>query len=144
MYKSADGITWTSTVIANDVYTDSGAYSEELGMYVVVGEYSSETIKMAYFTSTDGTNWERKEYKGTGNRITTTGYSKTFKKFMTGNSRMVSVLMASGVDINLISSMSADSDISLNLEVGTNSLISSRSSGYGTVTIRYRQKYIGV
>ena len=63
---------------------------------------------------------------------------------MTGNSKMVSVLMASGVDINLISSMSADSDISLNLEVGTNSLICSRSSGYGTVTIKYRQKYIGV
>ena len=144
MYKSADGITWTSTVIASDVYTDSGAYSEELGLYVVVGEYSSDTIKMAYFTSTDGTNWERKEYKGTGNRRTITGYSKTFKKFMTGNSQMVSVLMASGVDINLISSMSADSDISLNLEVGTNSLICSRSTGYGTVTIKYRQKYIGV
>ena len=144
MYKSADGITWTSTVIASDVYTDSGAYSEELGLYVVVGEFSSDTIKMAYFTSTDGTNWERKEYKGTGYRITTTGYSKTFKKFVTGNSKMVSVLMASGVDLNLISSMSADSDISLNLEVGTNNLICSRSSGYGTVKIKYRQKYIGV
>ena len=144
MYKSADGITWTSTIIASDVYTDSGAYSEELGLYVVVGEYSSDTIKMAYFTSTDGTNWDRKEYEGTGNRRTTTGYSKTFKKFMTGNSQMVSVLMASGIDINFISSMSADSDISLNLEVGTNSLIWSRSSGYGTVTIKYRQKYIGV
>lgn len=144
VYKSADGITWSAIILASDVYINSGTYSKELGLYIAVAEVINYNITMAYFISTDGINWERKYYRGTGYGYSATGYSNVFKKFITGNSKMISVLMATGNIINLISSMTADSDIGLNLEVGENRLIFSKTSGYGETSLKYRQKYIGV
>ena len=144
MYKSADGITWTSTVLSEDNFVDSGAYSEELGMYIAVAEYTSENINSAYFVSTDGINWEEKPYQSTGLRYSVSAYSTIFGRFITGNIRVLNILMGEGEEVNFISKMSADSDISLNLEVGENNLIWSLTVGDGTVKIKYRQKYTGV
>lgn len=144
MFKSADGITWSTITLASDVYTDSGAYADDLGMYIAVGEYAGAEVGPAYFTSFDGVNWERHEYNGTGLRQSYTTYSKHIGKFVTGNNRAISITAETGETENAIQRMSKDSDLGLNIEVGANDFICSKTKGKGTFKIRYRQKYIGV
>ena len=56
-----------------------------------------------------------------------------------------SILMSENIlSENLISSLSSNSDMSLNLKVGENEILLNRSSGNLNGNISYRQKYIGV
>ena len=144
MYKSSDGIDWESITLADDVYVDSGAFSDDLGLYVVVAEYSGTNINPAFFISPDGVHWVRYKYdSGNGTRFSTTLYSTIIGRFLTGNNTSVSYLMASGDEKNYIATISKDSDIGLNLEVGENNLICSKTVGFGVFKIKYRQKYAG-
>ena len=45
---------------------------------------------------------------------------------------------------NLISKLTPDSDMTLNLEIGKNEILLSKSSGNLNGRIKFRQKYIGV
>ena len=144
MYKSSDGIDWESITLADDVYVDSGAFSDDLGLYVVVAEYSGTNINSAFFISTNGVNWIRYKYNsGDGSRRSTTFYSKIIGKFLTGNNTSISYLIGSGDEKNYIATISKNSDIGLNLEVGENDLICSKTVGFGVFKIKYRQKYLG-
>ena len=147
LWKSADGITWTPITLKPNISLNSGYFAEPIGTYCIVSEYinpSYNAIQSAIFYSLDGINFEEQLYESTGSGYSNTSFNENVMKFVTGNTRCISAVSQTEQDKNLINSMSNESDIGLNLEIGTNNIICSKRAGQADISIIYRQKYIGV
>ena len=166
---SPDGTTWTSQTsgTSSDLY--GIAYSEELGIFVIVGNN-------IILSSKDGINWvkrdtvslnkvyfENNEFLAVGNsgKIYISYDGKTWEQVFVPvttynfnsacwykNRYLVfsfSVIMTSDYEYsNSIQNLSQDSDIGFNLVVGENQLRTMKYAGDFVCKITYRQKYIGV
>ena len=134
---STDGITWISRTSGTSQFLYSVTYSESLGLFVAVG--NGGTI----LTSTDGITWNdiNGSIKTPLNSVLSVDSLNLF--IAVGYSNQI---LLSGFTLykNLISSLSADSDMTLSLEKGNNDILLNRTSGSLSGQIRYRQKYIGV
>lgn len=145
LYRSTDGTSWEAVNLGNDVLLKCGCFSEELGIYCLIANYIGSGYTPACFYSPDGANWERKEYRGNGtNNFAEIIYSPYSFKFITGNTFLISASDTTGETENLINLLSQDSDIGFNFDVGNNKIVYTQIAGKANVTIKYRQKYVGV
>ena len=135
---SPDGVTWSSrtsgvvSVVLRDI-----TYSESLGLFVVVG--SSGTI----LTSPSGVTWSS-QTSGVSAILNGITYSDPLGLFVVvGNSGTI-LYTQTIPDINIIDRLTADSDMSFNLEPGDNKVQIYNVPRNITARLTYRQKYIGV
>ena len=128
--KSTDGINWKhyNSYQQEVIYTIS--YSFTLGLYVAggYGEYIA--------TSTDGINWTQLYLGATD--ITASCVMKNGNVFVGGYT------VGKIENVNIIDAITSDSDMSLGLDTGSNTMIATMAGGTLTAKISYRQKYIGV
>jgi len=128
--KSTDGINWKyyNSYQQGVIYTI--AYSFVLGLYVAggYGEYIA--------VSTDGINWTVLYQRGLN--ITASCVMKNGDIFVGGYT------VGKIEDVNIIDAITSDSDMSLGLDTGSNTMIATMIGGTLTAKISYRQKYIGV
>ena len=134
---STDGITWISRTSGTGNSLQEITYSESLGLFVAVGDVG--TIR----TSTYGITWNdiNGSIKTPLNLVLSVDSLNLF--IAVGYSNQI-LLSDFTLYENLISSLSADSDMTLSLEKGSNDILLNRTSGSLSGQIRYRQKYIGV
>ena len=128
--RSTDGINWKyyNSYQQKVIYTI--AYSFTLGLYVAGGEYEYIGV------STDGSNWTQLYLNATD--ITASCVMKNGNVFVGGYT------VGKIEDINIIDAITSDSDMSLGLDTGSNTMIATMTDGTLTAKISYRQKYIGV
>ena len=128
--RSTDGINWKhyNSYQQDVIYTIS--YSFTLGLYVAGGH--GEYIAI----SADGINWTLL-YQHALN-ITASCVMKNGNVFVGGYT------VGKIEDVNIIDAITSDSDMSLGLDTGSNTMIATMAGGTLTAKISYRQKYIGV
>ena len=128
--RSTDGINWKFYNSYQQEVIFTIAYSFALGLYVAggYGEYIA--------TSTDGINWTQLYLGATD--ITASCVMKNGNVFVGGYT------VGKIEDINIIDAITSDSDMSLGLDTGSNTMIATMTGGTLTAKISYRQKYIGV
>ena len=128
--KSTDGINWKFYNSYQQELILTIAYSFALGLYVAggYGEYIA--------TSTDGINWTQLYLGATD--ITASCVMKNGNVFVGGYT------VGKIEDVNIIDAITSDSDMSLGLDTGSNTMIATMTGGTLTAKISYRQKYIGV
>jgi predicted phage tail component-like protein len=130
---SPDGINWTRNV-GGVRKMQSIAYIKEFGKFLCAG--SSDLAQ-----SLDGLNWKRLFYGDFGTESIIYSRERNESLFV-GNRYATKIKLTKGE--NIISSVTADSDISLALNVGVNDFAISTQEGEVNARIKYRQKYIGV
>lgn len=128
--KSTDGINWKYYNSYQQEVIFTITYSFTLGLYVAggYGEYIA--------VSTDGINWTQLYLNATD--ITASCVMKNGNVFVGGYT------VGKIEDINIIDAITSDSDMSLGLDTGSNTMIATMAGGTLTAKISYRQKYIGV
>ena len=132
---SSDGINWTQRTSGVTDRLNKVTYSETFGIFITVGDNGVILI------SSDGINWQSKNItiKYDLNSV----YSSPDKIIIAGEYNTVLYSQFKNGE-NQIQFISADSDIGLNLVIGDNKMMMSKTTGYMSVRIKYRQKYIGV
>lgn len=134
---SVNGDIWNVQNSGGTSSLGSIAFSERLGMFLAVDEVGS------VLTSTDGELWFTKDI-GLGIRLNNCIYvNKDESFFIAGDKAVVLQSLFSETD-NLISKLTADSDMTLGLEIGMNQLLLNKSSGGLNGKVTYRQRYVGV
>jgi len=139
---SIDGLNWTKVMEITSIESaklQSATYSEELGLFCAVG---TEKI----LVSPDGINWKNKWEQGKGFYYDYVTYLEALDAFFIsffsiGNGVIIT---SNETTSNIISALSTDSDMSLELVVGQNELLLTQDSGGLSGRVTYRQKYIGV
>lgn len=112
-------------------------YFENYGIYIAIGK--NETI----LTSYDGLTYVE-SFKGSNLKFNDVGYLPELDSFIiVGASGIIFGLYYESKE-NLISSLSFDSDMGMNLATGENQFKINKDAGNMIVRITYRQKYIGV
>ena len=134
---SSDGINWTNTTSGVSINLYSVTYSESLGLFVAVG--GNGTI----LTSSDGINWTSTT-SGVSTNLQSVTYSESLGLFVAVGGNATILKSDFTLAENLISKLTSDSNMMLNLEVGKNEILLSKSSGNLNGRIIFRQKYIGV
>ena len=127
---STDGINWTQRAIGLVDNLDSIIYNN--GLFVAVG--------VGVYTSTDGINWTEK-VSGFGEGLFSVAYGNGVYILMGRNRELYNSYLIQ--TDNLISDLTTDSDMTFNLEIGTNNLFFTDNNNK-TATLSFRQKYIGV
>lgn len=150
VFTSPDGDNWNMNIIGQGA-PQAIVYSDKLEAFYLVGigaSGTSEYGKGLLFISRDGQSWAQREV----DHCYTTGHTTFSNCLADENERKI---MIGGFDSlliesyfsdyeNAINTLSQDSDMTLNLDVGENRLNYSATYGGGTCKIKYRQKYIGV
>ena len=134
---SSDGINWSSILSGVSTTLQSVTYSESLGLFVIVG--NSGTI----LTSSDGINWTSRT-SGVSTILYSVTYLESLGLFVIVGQSEIILKSSFTLAENLISTLTPDSDMRLNLEVGKNEILLSKFSGNLNGRIIFRQKYIGV
>lgn len=133
--RSSDGINWTGDTYGS-LDLDYINYDSSTGLLFAVGE-SGQIL-----TSSDGQNWQTFE---TPIKDNLQGISFDNKGGMVtvGNYGAIGIIEQKDKGENLISALSADSDMSFALNAGSNSIL---MAGNGNVTGRltFRNRYVGV
>ena len=113
---------------------DCVVYSESRGQFITAG---SEIM----FVSNNAESWNEMEYLYYANKII---YSSRLDKYIIiGNYGMI-IISENESTLNLISSLTSGSDMSMKLKVGENKFIVTKAEGNIASRISFRQKYIGV
>ena len=115
----------------------SVTYSESLGLFVAVG--ASGIV----LTSSDGISWTSRT-SGVSTVLWSVTYSESLGLFVAVGASGIVLKSDFTLAENLISTLTLDSDMTFGLEVGTNEILISKSSGNLNGRIIFRQKYIGV
>ena len=137
IYKSGDGINWTSEQLAvnlsdvNDV-----VYSELNKMYYALCSNGK------VYTSIYLINWDKIRDSGTKLNSASISYKDNNIVFV-GDDGVIMISYYSAEE-NQIENISADSDMSFNLKNGENVIFVSCIDGDFNCSLTYRQKYIGV
>ena len=127
---SYDGMTWTQR--ANGLVDNLESIIYNNGLFVAVGK--------DVYVSPDGLNWTKKA-SGFGEGLFSIAYGNN-KYVIIGINRELYNSYLIQTD-NLISDLTTDSDMTFNLEIGTNNIFFTDNNNK-TATISFRQKYIGV
>ena len=127
---STDGINWTQRAIGLVDKLESIIYNN--GLFVAVG--------VGVYTSTDGINWTEK-VGGFGEGLYSVAYGNGVYVLRGRNGELYNSYLIQTQ--NLISDLTTDSDMTFNLEIGSNNLFFSDNNNK-TATLSFRQKYIGV
>ena len=127
---STDGVTWTQRAIGLVDKLESIIYNN--GLFVAVG--------VGVYTSTDGINWTEK-VSGFGEGLFSVAYGNGVYMLKGRNGELYNSYLIQTQ--NLISDLTTDSDMTFNLEKGSNNIFFSDNNNK-TATLSFRQKYIGV
>ena len=134
---SPDGITWTSQTGGVSVTLQGVTYSEPLGLFVAVGAVGT------ILTSLDGITWTSQT-----SEVSTDLYSAVYSEhlglFVAVGATGTILYTQTVPNINIIDRLTADSDMSFNLEPGDNKVQIYNVPRNTTARLTYRQKYIGV
>ncbi len=137
---SYDGSTWHSVA---DIYSYPRKIiiAEEINLIVVLCGNNSGTI----YYSNDGVSWVTAREPATM-YATTGAYSSYLNRFCACSNTTVGQLSTASFqkETNLIADMSADSDLTFALEVGSNEILVSDDRGSLSARLTFCQKYIGV
>ena len=133
--KSTDGITWTqvNTEITEEL-RDIMYCPDNIG-FVCVGDNG------LIATSKDGNTWT-KYYNFYGATLTTSVYKNA--DILIGGENATILKLEEVAGENCIDIISADSDMSFNLDVGMNNMLIQKATGGMSASLKFRQKYIGV
>ena len=134
---SANGKDWREFNSAINSNFNSVCYSEYYSEFVAVGE--DGTIA----TSVDGKTWSN-SISGTSQSYERIIFSNSLNEFIAVGSRGVIMNSYISEEQNLINKLSPNSDINFNLAVGENVLRVSCEQGSPRITIKFKNKYIGV
>ena len=134
---SQDGTRWRTFRAGVNVTLNAVCYSGVLSQFLAVG--SDGTI----VSSVDGTEW-RGYSSGTAQSYQDVIYSELLGKYIAVGSRGTVMSSYISATENLINILSPNSDINFNLAVGDNILRVSCESGDPRVTIKFKNKYVGV
>lgn len=134
---SANGKDWREFNSGINVNLNSVCYSDYFSQFVAVG--NNGTI----VTSVNGKTWNESA-SGTNQNYESIVFSNALNKFIAVGS--MGVIMNSYIleEQNLINKLSPNSDINFNLAVGENVLRISCEQGSPRITIKFKNKYIGV
>ena len=132
---SPNGTTWTNVNSGVTVGLQGIAYSPRMRMFIITSE--SNNILVSF----DGKNWSTKRLNIYSYAII---YSKKIDKFIIGCFTGALMYSEYTPEENLISKLSSDSDVGMNLAIGDNHFIGNYDEGSLTILVKYRQKYIGV
>ena len=136
IFISSNGTSWVSKSTGTNGLCDV-TYSSELNLFVAVGIFGT------ILTSSNGNDWIQANLN-VPNALNGIVYSPNSNKFVIVGTNIV-VGSELSLAQNKIENISKDSDMNLNLQIGKNQFILSRSSGKVLmVELTYRQKYIGV
>ena len=131
MYVSSNGINFTLNALIN---YDKLFYDENLEVYVAFS-----TTDYLFNISLDLIHWVEQQTE-TGIQSIVSVDNKTIGVGL--ESKIIELI--SELKANIISSLSTDSDMALGLEIGTNEILISNTSGNMIAKIKYTPKYIGV
>lgn len=134
---SANGRDWRQFSSGIDANFNSVCYSEYYSEFVAVGE--DGTIA----TSVNGKTWTN-SISGTSQSYERIIFSNSLNEFIAVGSRGVIMNSYISEEQNLINKLSPNSDINFNLDVGENVLRISCEQGSPRITIKFKNKYIGV
>lgn len=134
---SANGKDWRQFNSGINVNLNSVCYSEYFSQFVAVG--NNGTI----VTSVNGKTWNESA-SGTNQSYESIVFSSTLNKFIAVGSKGVIMNSYISEEQNLINRLSPNSDINFNLEVGENILRVSCENGSPRITIKFKNKYMGV
>ncbi len=136
---SADGIGWNyidlSSITASSIYDID--YSNTLGIFIAVGDNG------CIITSTNANDWEVIDVDIPQRFLNVVSFDEEATFVITGENGYILKYEIDEIT-NIISSLSNDSDLTLNLGVGENELLLNCQSGTLSCSIQFRQKYIGV
>jgi len=132
---SSDGINWSGDTYGN-YKLNAISYDKYAELLFIVGDSGR------ILTSSDALNWQTLEtpikdallgisFNGKGGMVTV------------GNNGAIGIIRQKEEGENLISALSADSDMSLALEVGSNSILMA-GNGHVSGLLTYRNRYVGV
>ena len=132
---SSDGINWSEVIFNANLR--SVIFSKPLGLFVAVGNNGGIIF------SPDAINWINLT-SGVVVDLNSIAYSESLNQFVVvGDDGAILDSTFTSVQ-NLIADLTADSDMTLSLDIGENVLLIGKSSGNLNGAVRYRQKYIGV
>ena len=132
--KSKDGINWEEQVISNN-NLKSVIFIDFFNSYYIVDVLGN------IYSSIDGINWILQD---TITILALNGITYSEKQnlvVIVGNIILNSVFLTIE---NQIQKLSVDSDMTFMIDIGKNQLRLTKSSGYLSAKVSYRQKYIGV
>lgn len=135
--SSANGKDWREFNSGIEVNLNSVCYSEYFSQFVAVG------VSGTIVTSVNGRTWNSSA-SGTSQNYESIVFSNTLNKFIAVGSKGVIMNSYISEEQNLINKLSPNSDINFNLEVGENILRVSCEDGNPRITIKFKNKYIGV
>ena len=133
---SNDGFVWINRDSGVSINLNVIAYNNAMHMLIALGDTGT------YISSSNGKDWyKHKEFSY--NSFNGLFYNAEGKEFVatSPNSLNTSVLKKGG---NEIQNITSNSDMNLNLALGSNQLRIENDSGYMSVKVIYRQKYVGV
>ena len=131
MYVSSDGINFSLNALIN---YDKLFYDENLEVYVAYN-----TTDYQFNISLDLVHWVKKQIE-TGIQSIISVNNKTIAVGLEGKIFELSLKET----LNIISSLSSESNMAIGLELGTNDILISNTSGNMIAKIKYTPKYIGV
>ena len=133
---SNDGINWSNRYIGAEVFIRNPIYIDSIGIFLAIGSY------LLVITSINGIDWNIESVSDYNLNFWSVVYSEELEKFViVGNNGII--YNSISVKENIISSLTSQSDMSFNLEVGENDLTFITENN-AECTLSYRQKYIGV
>jgi hypothetical protein len=131
-FVSTDGITWNQVAevetVADNIHYANNVFIATRGWNYI-------------FASSDGMEWQQIDTKIWSGLVAIDYYNGRW--YVGGSNGIICRDVNTGETVNLITSLIPDSDMTFNLETGTNGIMFSDNNGK-EITITYRQKYIGV
>ena len=134
---SANGKDWREFNSGINVNLNSVCYSEYFSQFVAVG--NDGTI----VTSVNGRTWNDSA-SGTSQSYESIIFSNALNRFIAVGSKGVIMNSYISEEQNLINRLSSNSDVNFSLEVGENVIRVSCEDGNPRITIKFKNKYIGV
>ena len=136
IYTSSDGVTWTQQTSGVSTGLHGITYSSELGIFIAVG--ASGTI----LTSPDGVTWTQ-QTSGVTTVLNKVIFSKKLGIFciVCDDIILTNIIMS---NLNIISHLSTDSDMTFSLQPGENNLLVYNTQRVFNTKLTYRQRYVGL
>ena len=133
---SPDGVTWTQQTSGVSTGLYGITYSSELGIFIAVG--ASGTI----LTSPDGVTWTQ-QTSGVTTVLNKVIFSKKLGIFciVCDDIILTNIIMS---NLNIISHLSTDSDMTFSLQPGENNLLVYNTQRVFNTKLTYRQRYVGL
>ena len=130
---SSDGITWSSKTKGSYMFV-SIIYSEELEIFCAISSYGE------VLTSSDGVTWKLQINTA---KLVTYGLCNNNDNFIIVGSKYIGISNFIK-NINIISRLSSDSDMTFSLKPGSNNLMVYNTARTFNSRLTYRQRYIGL